>query len=207
MNIRYRDRGFVYAIFVLFIWGSFSLHIFAYSRKKSEVLFPEREYVKKHSLVFFKKVNIEHPAIPRVAFFTRSDAYLSAYLYLTTYITKNAFFKEMLPSFQQENLQYIEAFNRNKQKLKIENYLDIQKELKMNNLKFYLSILYTLFTDHQKNKLSGNDAFKLWNILLAITESAYKGKPKTGENAEVLKISAHFVFFKKYKKWQKKGVK
>ena len=192
---------------VIIILILLQVQIYTYSRKKSQVLFPEREYVKKHSQLFFKKVDTKHPVISKVDFFTRSRAYPSAYLYLTIYVTKNNYVKEMIPLFEKDNRLYIEKFNQHIQKLKIENYPGIREELKVNQLKFYLSVLYTLFSEYQNNKLSGNNAFKLWNILLAIIESAYKNRNKTVENAAILEFSSHFIFFKKHKKWQKKAGK
>jgi hypothetical protein len=155
------------------------VQIYGLSRKKSEVLFPGREYVKKHSEVFFKKVDTKHPVIAKVDFFTGSEAYPSAYLYLTIYVIKNNYLKEMLPLFGKENPLYIEQFNQYKQRLKLENYLNARKELNVTHLKFYLLVLYTLFNDYQNNKLSGNNAFNLWNIMLAITENTYKNRNKT----------------------------
>jgi hypothetical protein len=200
-------RGLIYQTLIIIILISLLVQLYGLSRKKSEVLFPGREYVKKQSEVFFKKVDTKHPSITKVDFFTRSEAYLSAYLNLTIYVIKNNYLKEKLLLFEKENLPYIEKFNQYKQKLKIENYLGVRDELKVTHLKFYLLVLYTLFNDYQNNKLSGNNAFILWNILLAITESTYKSRNKTAENAAILEISSHFVFFKKHKKWQKKAKK
>jgi hypothetical protein len=40
-----------------------------------------------------------------------------------------------------------------------------------------------------------------------ITDEAYKEGGKSAENAAILKVSSHFVFFKNYKKWENKAGK
>ena len=205
--MKIRCRGLIYQTLVIMILLAAASQTYTCPREEKEALFPGREYVKKQSEVFFKKVDTKHPSITKVDFFTRSEAYLSAYLNLTIYVTKNSYLKEILPLFEKENRLYIEKFNKYKEKVKLENYFYTGKELKVTSLKFYLLVLYTLFNDYQNNELSGNNAFNLWNILLAITESTYKNRNKTAENAAILEISSHFVFFKKHKKWQKKARK
>ena len=92
-------RGLIYQTLIIMILMGVVSQIYTYPRKKKEILFPGREYVKKHSEVFFKKVDTKHPVIAKVDFFTRSGAYLSAYLNLTIYVIKNNYLKEMLPLF------------------------------------------------------------------------------------------------------------
>ena len=175
--------------------------------KRSEELFPEREYIKRQSEAFFKKVDTQHPVISRVEFFTSSEAYLTAYMNLTVYISKNNYLEEILPLFAEDNYALLETFSETLEKLKIGNYKVIQNELNMGSLKFYLAVLYALDNEYQRNRLSGGRAFTLWNILLAITENAYRQKENPAQNGAILEVSSHLVFFKQHKKWRKKAKK
>jgi hypothetical protein len=179
----------------------------AAKKKKKEVLFPKREYVKRHSEVFFKSVSLTSPVVAKVEFFAKSQAYLSAYMAFSPYIAKHAYLKKLLPRFEKDNKEAIELFNGYKKQIKIENRAHYIAKLKITRLKLYLLLLYTLDKDYQGNALSGDDCFRYWNILLMLTKKAYKDKSKSTGNAALLTVSSHLVFFKKHKKWQKKAKK
>lgn len=189
----------------LFLLG---IHGAEAATKKKMVLFPEREYIKKHSGPFFKKVNLTFPPISRVAFYVKSGTYRSAYINLTEAVTKNEYLKEILPRFGEDNRSLIETFNEKyKKDLRIETYPQVFEQLKIGNVKFHLLLIHTLINDYNTSSLSGKNAFKLWNILLKTTDKAYKEKGKNAEKAAILGLSSHFVFFKKAKKWEKKARK
>lgn len=200
-----KKRKLIIFISVLLLGAISGVH--AHNQKKT-VLFPEREYIRKHSEVFFKKMNLKFPLISRVNFFVRSSAYRSAYINLSETITKNHFLKEILPRFRENNQSLIDTFNEKyKKDLAIESYGQQLQELNITKVKFHLLVVFTICNDYLNSKLSGTNAFKLWNILLKMTETAYKEKGNTTERAAVLSLSSHFVFFKKAKKWQKKARK
>lgn len=180
----------------------------AAAQKDKMVLFPEREYVKKHSELFFKKVNLGFPPLSRVEFFVKSETYPSAYINLSETITKNRYLEKILPWFGEQNYSLIETFNEKfKETLTIETYPQTLKQLNISNVKFLLLLVHTIYDDYHKSRLSGDNAFKLWNILLNSTETAYKEKDNPVERAAVLRLSSHFVFFKKAEKWKKKAQK
>lgn len=178
------------------------------AKKKKMVLFPEREYIKKHSVPFFKKVNLTFPPISRVDFYVKSGTYRSAYINLTETVTKNEYLKTILPRFGENNRSLIDTFNEKyKKDLEIESYPQVLEALKISKVKFHLLLIHTLINDYNGSSLSGKNAFKLWNIFLKITEKTYKKKGNTAEKGAVLGLSSHFVFFKKAKKWEKKARK
>jgi hypothetical protein len=200
-------NGWMIRILAISLCLPMTLSILAAPKKKKEILFPQREYVKEQSRDFFKNVDLEHPSLAKVEFFTRSETYLSAYLNLTVFLVKNKPLQEILIAFEKNHHLAVDAFNKSLQKLEIENYPQIQKELQMPDLTFYHSLICALSRDYQNNRLSGNEAFRLWNILLQITENIFKKGKKTAEHAAILEMSSHFSFFKKHKKWQKKAAK
>lgn len=177
------------------------------SGKKKEILFPKREYVKRHSRLFFKEVSLTLPIISKVDFFARSEAYPSAYLQLSNYLSKHSFAKTLLPRFAENRASLIESFDTIKKELKLEQFTEMREKLKTGKVTFYLLVLHTLVNDHALNRLSGETAFKLWNVVLHMTQQSYKGKKKTVEDAAILTASARLIFFKKYKKWLKKAGK
>ncbi len=177
------------------------------AKKEKEVLFPRREFIKKYSRRFFKKVNLTQPLVAKVDFFARSNAYLSAYLAFAPFLDKHPYLKKILPHFEAVNKIEIEQFDHYKKEIGILNFMNYQEKLKAGKLTFYLSVLYTLVNDYHGNELSGDMAFRMWNILLNLTESAYKDKHKTAENAALLTVSSYFIFFKKHKKWLKRAKK
>lgn len=174
--------------------------------RKKEILFPKREYVNRVSKVFFKKVNIEQPLISKSIFFARSQAYRSAYIHLTHFIIKNNYYMGLLPRIKQAVEKHTESFDELKDTISIEHCLTFHEKMKITRLTFYFLVLHTLVDDYNNNRLSGTRAFRSWNILLNLTLDAYK-KRKTLEDAAILEISSHFIFFKKYKKWQKRSKK
>ncbi|MCP5047518.1 MAG: hypothetical protein GY940_10125 [bacterium] len=182
-------------------------HAVVIGKKKKEILFPRREYIKKQSRLFFKQMNMNHPLVEKVDFFARSKAYLSAYLAFSPFLVKHPFLKKILPWFEGEHKPLIEKFSQYKRDISIGNYPGYLELLKITKLQLYLLSLHMLVNDYQTNMLSGDSAFKLWNIMLKLSKSTYKDKNKTVENAALLKLSSHFIFFKKYKKWQKKAAK
>jgi hypothetical protein len=178
------------------------------AQKDKMVLFPEREYVKRHSEIFFKKVNLGFPPLSRVEFFVKSETYPSAYINLSETISKNEYLQKILPRFAEQNYSLIEIFNNQfKGNLTIETYPQTLKKLNISEVKFHLLIVHTIYNDYHKSRLSGDNAFKLWNILLKSTETAYKAKGNPVEKAAILSLSSHFVFFNKTEKWKKKARK
>jgi hypothetical protein len=177
------------------------------AKKKQEILFPKREYVKKQSLLFFKQVNLNHPFISKVEFFARSNAYLSAYIAFSPFVAKSIYFKKILPPFVQKNKTLIDKFEQLKKKLTIETHTYDMKNFQAGKLTYYLLILHTLVQDNSENKLSGDMAFRLWNILLRLTKVTFKEKENSIENAALLSVASHLNFFKKSKKWLKKAKK
>lgn len=177
------------------------------ARKKKQILFPQREYVKRQSRLFFKEVSLTQPIISKVDFFARSEAYPSAYLQLSVYLSKHRYSRTLLPRFAKDRGPLIGAFANLKKEMKLEQFAETQEKLKIGKVTFYLLILHTLVNDHNLNRLSGEDAFKLWNVVLHMTKQSYKGKNKTVEDAAILTASARLIFFKKYKKWLKKAGK
>lgn len=177
------------------------------AKKKKQILFPKREYVKRHSRLFFKEVSLTLPVISKVDFFARSEAYPSAYLQLSVYLSKHSYSKTLLPQFAKDHAPLIEAFGSLKKEMKPEQFTEMQEKLKIGKVTFYLLVLHTLVNDHTLNRLSGGDAFKLWNVVLYMTQQSYKGKKKTVEDAAILTASARLIFFKKYKKWLKRAAK
>jgi hypothetical protein len=174
---------------------------------KSAGLFPRKDYVDKHSKVFFKKVNLTQPLIAKVEFFVRTETYLSAYIDLAVFIVKNDYFSALVPVIEKEFPSFIEQFASYKKELQVENYTEYMKKQGMSKFGFYLSAIYTLSVDYNNNMLSGDDAFRLWNILSDIIDTTYKEDGKTLEDAAVLKVASHFIFFKNYNKWEKKAAK
>lgn len=175
---------------------------------KKDVLFPKREYIKKHSEVFFKNINLNFPPIARVDFFVRSNAYRSAYINLSESISKNQYLGEIMPRFEENNRGLIDMFNEKyKEKFRVDVYPRWLEEEKVSKLKFQLLVIYSIYNDYHNSALSGDNAFRLWNIFLKMTEAVYKDKEKTAEKAALLRFSSHFVFFKKAEKWKKKADK
>jgi len=200
-----KNRKAITIALCLFLVG---IHAYGAAKKKKTVLFPEREYINKHSVLFFKKVNLSFPPISRVDFYVKSGTYRSAYINLTETVTKNQYLKEILPRFGEDNRSLIETFDEKyKKNLEIETYPQVLQQLKITHVKFHLLLVYTIINDYNTSSLSGKNAFKLWNILLKTTEKAYKEKGKTADRAAILSLSSHFVFFKKAKKWEKKARK
>jgi hypothetical protein len=185
----------------------FQIYLQAAPRKQKEVLFPDREHVRAISKVFFKKVNLTLPAIEKVEFFTRTETYYSAYIHLTVFILKSRYYKGLLPRFAKNNVALIEKFNKFKHDLRVDNYDVFQEQLRVSNLTFYLLCLHALAKDYTTNKLSGNNAFKLWNLILYFTEKAQKVRKKNAGVAALLTVSSNMIFFKKYKKWEKMAAK
>jgi hypothetical protein len=178
------------------------------AQKGKMVLFPEREYVRKHSEIFFKKVNLGFPPLSRVEFFVKSETYPSAYINLSEAITKNEYLQKILPRFGEQNYSLIESFNGQfKEALTIETYPQTLKKLNISEVKFHLLLVHTIYNDYHKSRLSGDNAFKLWNILLKLTETVYKEKGNPVERAAILSLSSHFAFFNKAEKWKKKARK
>jgi len=175
--------------------------------KKKEILFPQREYIKRHSRLFFKEVSLTLPIISKVDFFARSEAYSSAYLELSIYLSKHSYSKTLLPQFAESHGPLIEAFDTLKKEMTLEQYGETQVKLKTGKTAFYLLVLYTLVSDYNKSRLSGETAFKLWNVVLQMTLQSYRGKKKTVEDAAILTASARLICFKNYKKWLKKAAK
>jgi hypothetical protein len=200
-----KKRKWIVCAVVLFI-GLVTAHGQRFDKKG--VLFPKREYIKKHSIKFFKNVNLTFPLISRVDFFVRSKAYRSAYINLSEVISKNRYLGEIMPRFEENNRELIDMFNEKyKKELRLEIYPLWLGEKKVSKIKFHLLLIYSIYNDYLNSKLSGDNAFKLWNFFLKMTEAAYKDKEKTAERAAILSLSSHFVFFKKAKKWQKKAGK
>lgn len=192
----------VVLILVVHCWNSF-----VYGSEKEEVLFPDREYVKKVSELFFKKIDLTLPEVAKVDFFARSQAYPSAYLALSPIVAKNPYFKALLEQFVTTNPSGIEAFKEYKGSIILDNYAQYFDKLNVSPFTFYLLIIHTLITDFQDNRLSGEVSFRLWNVALALTESAYTGKDKkVAENAALLRVASRLTFFKAAKKWQKKAL-
>ncbi|MCP4147727.1 MAG: hypothetical protein GY757_08245 [bacterium] len=173
----------------------------------SDALFPDRDYMTKHSIAFFKKINLTFPLISRVEFFVKSGTYNSAYIYLAQTISKDNFFKNKFTQLETSNKTLIDAFTLHKKKFTFANLSKTLEQLTCSKKNFLLVLLYTLANDFKTNQLSGNCAFQMWNAILLITENAYKEKKKSLENANALNLAAHLVFFKKAKKWQKKAKK
>lgn len=204
MNIMKNYKS-IAAVLCLVVLGS----VFpAAAQKDKMVLFPEREYVKKHSEIFFKKVNLGFPLLSRVEFFVKSETYPSAYINLSETISKIEYLQKILPRFGEQNYSLIESFNDQfKETLTIETYPQTLKKLNISEVKFHLLLVHTIYDDYKKSRLSGDNAFKLWNILLKSTETAYKEKGNPVEKAAILSLSSHFVFFNKAEKWKKKAQK
>lgn len=169
----------------------------------SQGLFPEREKIEKQSKLFFKKVDLHAPALTKVDFYVQSGRFLPAYLCLSEYMAKSPFLEKLLLRFKEKNLPFIEEFNRHKISLKTENYHDVIRKSGISRLKFFLLVLFSICDDYSKNILFGSDAYHQWNILLSLTEAAYKAKSSAAESTALLYISATFTFFKRFKKWQK----
>jgi len=184
----------------------FSLFLSA-GKEDKEVLFPKREYLKKMSQVFFKKVDLSLPLVEKVDFFARSEAYPSAYLALSPYLVKHAYVSALFSSFEVENYALLDVFKSYREEITMDNYPVYFSKLTVGKYKFYLLILYTLTRDFQENRLSGEIAFQFWNVLLRLTESALKEKENHADNAALLAVSARLIFFKDCKKWQKKAQK
>lgn len=176
-------------------------------KKKHEVLFPKREYVKRQSEIFFKAVSMNSPVIEKVVFFAKSEAYLSAYMAFSPYIHKHPWFNKLLIAFEAGNKELIEQFKEHSKHITIENYGTYPAKLTIDNWKLYLLVVQAIVRDYHQNILSGDAAFRYWNVLYHITENAFKDKSKTPVNAAILTASSHLVFFKKHKKWQKKAKK
>jgi hypothetical protein len=196
-------KHIIISVLVLLMVGQ----IWAEAKKKQEILFPKREYIKKQSILFFKQVNLGQPLISKVEFFARSNAYLSAYMAFSPIIAKSNYFKKILTPFAENNRDLIEKFAELKKKLAIESYAYDLKNLGCGKVTFFLLILHTLVEDNIANKLSGDMAFRLWNIILRLTQTTYKEKEKSIQNAALLTLSSHLIFFKKSNKWLKKAKK
>jgi len=205
--IKYKGEVVIRKVLFIFIMIVVLSAGYTYSEIQKKTLFPQREYVKKQSEKFFKKVDLKHPLIPKVNFFASSEAYPSAYLNLTVYLLKNNYLKDLLKVLADEGIIPYTKFNDIGMDLKIENHSDYQRKMGVNDLRFYLTVMFILHRDYQQNQLSGDRAFKLWNILSAIIEDSYKHGKKNVENGAILEISSHLVFFKKHKKWQRKAKK
>ncbi len=189
---------------------SLSLASLAYGQKlKKMILFPDREYIKKHSDLFFKKVNLSFPPISRVEFFVRTATYPSAYIYLTRHITAMPVFKEITGPFTEKNRETMDRFaETTKKNIRLEGYQALTKELKVSKAQLYLLAMSVLFEEYPGNRLSGNRAFKMWNIMQLLTEDVYKNKKvPPRDRLVILALSSRLVFFKKALKWEKKSKK
>ncbi|MCP4213593.1 MAG: hypothetical protein GY765_03005 [bacterium] len=170
------------------------------------MLFPEREHMKQYSAIFFKNVNLATHDMTKIEFFVRSQAYPSAYIYLSRNLSKDIYFKALLETFQSKNPALLKTFNETyKEKARIDDFRDLRSKLKTNKPAFYLLMIYTIREEYVQNKLSGQKAFRYWNVLFSLTERTYKEKAKSLENAALLKLASHFTFFKKHQKWLKKS--
>lgn len=170
----------------------------------SQVLLREREKIEKQSKLFFKKIDLKIPDFRKVDYYVKNGKYLPAYLSLSEYISKSPVLEEILSHFKEKNSLLIEKFNKYKNSLKIDNYLEVIKKLDINRLKFLLLVLCSLYDDYGNNILFANDAFHQWNIILSVTETVYKTKNTPEESTAILYISSQFKFFKKFRKWQKR---
>lgn len=188
------NKGLIVLIFSLFLVSLYS-----------QVLFQERKKIAGQSKVFFKKTNLRSPDFIKADFHVKAGKYLSAYLCLSEYITKSPFIKKISLRFKGKNGPLNETFNSHKISLKMENYPVVRRELKTTRLKFFLLILCSICDDYADNILFGKDAYHQWNILLFMTEAAFKAKSGLLENRAILFISSHFDFFKKCGKWRKRA--
>lgn len=203
-----RKKPAIQSIIVLLVVIGLTLPVLAGAqKKKKEILFPKREYVRRHSEIFFKAVSMNSPVVEKVVFFAKSEAYLSAYMAFSPYLIKHPWFRKLIPVFEAQNKELIQQFREHSKKINIENYGTYPGKLNADNLKIYLLVMHAIIRDYHENTLSGDAAFRYWNILFHLTQKAYKDKSKTPVNAAILTASSHLVFFKKHKKWQKKAGK
>ena len=193
---------------ILLLASFFSLSLLLEAgMKDDEVLFPRREYVKRQSELFFKQVSLNQPLVEKVAFFANSNAYLSAYMAFSPYLEKQAFFKKLFSEFEMKKKERIKQFKESQKSLTIENYPQFLKKMGCGKTTLALTILYSLVVEYRGNSLSGDTAFRLWNVFLKLTEAAFEEKEKLLDNAALLTMASHLVFFKKVKKWQKQSQK
>jgi len=188
------NKGLIVFVFSLFVFGLYS-----------QVLFQERGKIAKQSKIFFKKTNLRSPGFIKADFYVRAGKYLPAYLCLGEYIGKSPFIKKISLQFKGQNGPLRETFNSHKISLKVENYTTVRRELKTKRLKFFLLILCSIYDDYADHILFGKDAYHLWNILLSMTEAAFKTKSGLPEDRAILFVSSHFDFFKKCGKWRKRA--
>jgi len=176
--------------------------------KPTKGLFPRQDYISQVSKAFFKKVSLTQPLISKVAFFIRTETYLSAYIELAVFVSKNEYFTNLFPSIEKDFPTLINELRNTKKEIEPTNYTDFQTRIQATDAGLFKVSLYVLANDYQGNYLSGEDAFRLWNIILSLIEKAYKDKKGDRiENAEILNISSHLIFFKDYKKWEKQSAK
>jgi hypothetical protein len=170
----------------------------------TRILFRDKEKIDKQSKIFFKKIDLQSPDLIKAGYYVESGKYLPAYLCLSEFITKFSFPGKILSRFKEKDLPLLKEFNVHKFSLRIENYDAVRRKLKLSELNFFLLILCSMYDDYSNNILFGKDAFQQWNILLSITETAYKAKNNSPGHTAVLYVFSRFEFFKKCTKWRKK---
>lgn len=178
-----------------------------FSAERKETLFPEQDYVTHYSKSFFKKVNLSQPLISNAEFFVRTETYLSAYIYLAIFVVKNDYYGKLIPQIEANHESLIKQLGELKKEIRIENYPSYIVKLNTGKLSFFLSLIALMVRDYNNNALSGEDAFRVWNILFDMITQVYKGKTKDPEDAALLEAATHFIFFKDYVKWDKKASK
>ncbi|MGE5343949.1 MAG: hypothetical protein ACM3SY_20955 [Candidatus Omnitrophota bacterium] len=202
-------KAWVFVMFV-FVFGFIfvaagSIGCPLWAERPTKGLFPRKDYVAECSKSFFKKVNANLPLISKVEFFIRTETYYSAYLELALFVSKNEYMNQWIPEVEKEFPSLVEAFAIQKKEFQIENYKDFQTKLGVDDLTYYVLTLHALSEDFRNNLLSGDEAFRLWHMVLAMTERAYKAGGLSEENGAILKVSSHLVFFKDYQKWGKRA--
>ncbi len=223
--MRKKETGGVVCFLVLVVLLASGLSLLeGKKKKKGDILFPEREYIRTLSAPFFEKVNLTFPTLTKVDFFVKSQTYRSAFMHLSGAAVKIDYFSKILPAFQAGHPELIPVFEREHlHKLKLEEYPYMMEQLKVDPLTFQLLILNTLFSHYKGNRLSGPNAFKLWVVFLDLTEKAFADKSKINKaegrkgiekhlsrvvaNAAMLRVASHFVFFKRVPRWRKKSRK